>query len=542
MSIFSYLFRRIASDGTEEVQTGPKIYIIAKSKPTESNEGISNVQTENLPCKIVERKIVPNRPCKIVQRKIVLIPGEIQWRISQVIKNMTQIIQDFMAFQIYITHLEQAVVCANEKISCYLTEAKGEIEPQDYKKFQALCNFLLLLYDIRGVRSSDVISYCTKIWRRIMDCHQELKTGGKLKVFITAANGCLVTIVKAIDAISVLKGLWKSLALKIDERDIKFDEDWLTLYASITEHIDDATAKLESVDLEVQMTRQKILDIKNPAVRILEVSQLDVDGDMIYIKEQPVDKKITTYSFSAPLSNPMEKSVRKSSTIELGEIIEEDDPLVTNQTSLQAKPTEPTSDPIQIIPQEKPPMQISAPTTITNHFQQTPSLTYPTMSTLPMQAQLIPTIQVDAFGNQSIVYQLAYQQVTQNIPSGLTAQPVQNSLNTPLAGFVIPGYNPNGAPFQVTNQQASPTLLATNTSQQLLPPQENNNAQVPLQYATLVEEKGNDQIIVVKAEPGTIEIEDNIIKEEPNVGQDLTKIDDDTYIKQEPEWNEDVDA
>lgn len=465
---------------------------------------------------------------------------------------MTQIIQDFMAFQIHITHLEQAVVCANEKISDYLSEVKGDVEPQYYKKFHALSNFLLLLYDIHGVRSSDVISFCTKIWRRIVDCQQELKAKGKLRVFITAANGCLVTIVKAIDAISMLKSLWKNLALKIDERDIKLDEDWISLDKLINEHIEDATEKLEAVDMEIQLTRQKVLNIKKPSIRILEVAQMDVDGEMIYMTEQPVEDKKKGNDMEVLknvdlVPNIIEKNLKKSSTVELGEIVEDELPTIvttqTNTISIQAKPSKPTPTSIQTTLHELSPLQIPVPTTQTNNFQQTPSLAYPTMSALPMQAQLIPTIQMDAFGNQSVVYQLAYHQVTPTMSSNLTSQGVPNPLNTSLAGIVLPGYNPNGSPFQAPNHQASPTLLATNTSQELHPQQENTNIQVPLHYATLVEDRGDDQVIVVKAEPGEYENEAVKIKEESDGQLVTTMIKDDMspYIKQEPEWNEEVD-
>lgn len=457
---------------------------------------------------------------------------------------MTQIIQDFMAFQIHITHLEQAVVCANERLTNYLVETKGEIDPQYYKKFQMLNNFLLLLYDIHGIRSCDVISYCTKIWRRAVDCHQELKNEGKLKVFITAANGCLVTIVRVIDAVAMLKNQWDKLPLKVDKREIKLDEDWTTLDKLINEHIEDATEKLEAVDVEVHLTRQKILDIKKPSIRILEVAQMDVNGDFIHISENPGREKTIVDAEqlkSFPLvPNAVERSVKKSATLELGEIVENEIPPVV--TSIQTKPSEALSTTTSV-PIDMPSMQISAATTLTTNFQPTPSLQYPTMSTLPMQAQLIPTIQMDAFGNQSIVYQLTYQQVTPTIPT----QTISNSLDSPLAGIVIPGYN--GSPFQTPNHQTSPPLLSMNTSLELQPPQQEinnpNNAQnqVPFHYATLVDNNLEDQVIVVKPEPGTENENEVKVKEDPENEIKSTVIEKDmmTYVKQEPEWNEEVE-
>lgn len=485
-----------------------------------------------------------------------------------------------MAFQIHITHLEQAIVCANEKISNYLTEAKGDIDPLYYKKFQALNNYLLLLYEIHGVRTSDVISFCTKIWRRAVDCHQELKSGGKLKCFITAANGCLVTIVKVIDALTILKGLWNNLELKMDDCKIRSGEDWTALDKLINEHVEDATERLEAVDTEVHITRQKIIDIKKPSIRIMEVAQMDVDGDMVYITdEKPKNNQAVDEEPAKSVSlvqNVVERSVKKSSTLELGEIVEdEESPIVPNiqespkpapvVTSVQSVTISPSvasvaknslhissiqTNPSEVVPQpsvpitlqhETPAIQIAAPTTLTNNFQSAPSFTYPTMPTLPMQAQLIPTLQMDAFGNQSIVYQLTYQQVTPTMPTSLPTQSVSNSLNTPLAGIVIPAY-PNNAPFHTSTHQNSPTLV-TNTSQEIHPQQETNNDQVPFHYATLVDNL-EDQVVVVKPEPDTNEKDVVKIKEEVDDEQEVqgSVIEiDSTYIKEEPEWNEDVD-
>ncbi|XP_063708668.1 uncharacterized protein LOC134837229 [Culicoides brevitarsis] len=495
--------KRRNPDGTEEVQPGPKIFITAKPKP---------VNTEK---KSPPKPLNLNPSCEVTERKLVLIPVEVQDRITQVMSYMTHIIQDFMAFQIHITHLEQAVVCANEKIANKLSKSPN-VESRAYKRFQALNNFLLALYEIHGARSSDVIGYCTKIWRRIVDCHQELKTGGKLKTFITAANGCLVTIVRAIDAISLLKGLWKNLHLKIDENDVESDEDWETLDALISDHIADATEKLDAIDVEVHFTRQKILDIKKPSIRILEITQLDVDSDLIYIStaNQGAERQSCDNKGPSNLTRIMKKPRRRSSTVELGEIIEKEP-----QTSIeQAK----TASPVTVVqPQTAeiaPSITIPATNSTLNNFQ--PSLAYPTMPT--MQAQLIPTLQMDAFGNQSVVYQLAYQQVTPTIPQGITV--TQNPQYTMMPSMYNTGFQ------TVSNQQASPTMI---TAPQNLPPQE------PTSYQN-TEKPPEEEIVVVKTVPEEEKVEEEVkIKEEPpEEVANMESVEEQPFIKHEPEWNE----
>lgn len=428
-----------------------------------------------------------------------------------------------MAFQIHITTLEQAVVCANEKITNHLIKTKEEIDPENYKKIGILNPFLLFLNEIHGNRSSDVMNFCVKVWQRAIDCHQELETKGKLKAFITAANGMLVTVVRVIDALSLLKSLLRQLALKSDYREIKETKDWIALIDLVAEHTRDANEMLSNVDNLMHKTRQKIHDIKIPSIRILEVARMDVDEDLVYItSEKNFLPKVNDGVENEDLDE--ENSVRKSSSLELGEIVENEEVSVSssNETSNDSQPLPTTTS----ISQQ--PLSCPLPS-ITSAL---PSLTYPTMSTLPMQAQLIPTIQLDAFGNQSIVYQLAYQQIN---PTTLTSQTIPNSLETPLAGIVIPGYNANS--IQQNNHQASPTQNATSQSQDVSDTSSNSNDQVSVQTPSAEKEK-EEEVIVVKPDSDN---ETQKIKEEPkDDDENVSKIIETGEItfKQEPEWNE----
>uniref|UniRef100_A0A336K4J3 CSON000960 protein n=1 Tax=Culicoides sonorensis TaxID=179676 RepID=A0A336K4J3_CULSO len=563
--VFSVRNRGCTQPGTskdqneQDVPANDVTLTVKRKLPTEPDNAsqpskvtiVTSNQTKKSPhCDKVPSKILCKKSCEstIPERKVISLPNEIQVRLTQVIKHITQIIQDFMAFQIHVTHIEQAVICATEKISNSIVDTKGDVNPNYYKMYQSLNNYLLQLYEIHGTRSADIISYCTKMWRRAIDAHQEIKIKGKFKVFITAANGCLVTIVRVIDSFNLLKQLWQNCYLKICRKDVIEDADWKSFNKLLDEHFDDATSKLNSVNSEIHVTRQKILDIKKPSIRIMEIAQLDVDPENIYITGN-VDEN--TKHTRNNLSNSQENSVsKKTVTGELGEIVNPP-PLIVHSPNVANEPI--TSPPLMQIPltttqslaspvsMHQPltttqsiaspvsmhhPLtttqsitsqmsMISAQPTITSPFPN-PTLSIPTVPTFSMQPQLIPTLQTDAFGNQSIVYQLTYQPVSQNIA------------HTP-PGIVIPGLTASN--FNTT-ATLSPTMI-NNTSQEITQAphnsfvsnnfnHNNDNNNTNIQH--------NEEITEVKPIPE--KIDDVQIKEEPPIDIESNL---NVTIKQEPE-------
>lgn len=528
---------RRTTDSTASCEPPIKIIKVSSNTPVASPSSITEETSNDSTC-IPSQSEYPKETtlktqighCKVVERKTIVLPTDVQAKISVVIKCITDIVQNFMAFQIYIIHLEQKIVTYNEKLSDKVQKWNvGEVHEMDYLKYSLLHVFILKLHEVHNILSTRLISFCNKIWNRAIDCHKELKTQGQLRTFITNANGCLVTVVKVIDAMVNLKSIWLSIHQdeiswkKADSKavvELKNDAEWQTFNEEVKELLNDATEKLEVIDDAIHAIRQRIMEVKNPAIRIMEVTQMSVSPELIYIAEaltlpktgenrntnQDVVKKIESFSelkeiLQQPPKKPSVKITLKSithvsPTTSTSSLTTPSSSTFTTTQSITTPSQSnnitmnPTPATIQTIPQ-------TYATSMMNTTQPTLTATMPQL--MPMQAQLIPTIQLDAFGNQTIVYQIAYQSIT----------PVDQSMTNLMPQLMQPTLAMQPNTTILTQPQPEQHIV------QNIVPINNMETLSVIKQEKIDEEQENPHMVHVNMD-----------------GAEVT-------VKQEPEWNED---
>lgn len=453
-----------------------------------------------------------------------MLPRDIQNRVSQVMRSMADIMQNFMAYQIYIIHLQQKLVDAEENINNLMLETGFMPEENLYKALEEYHNSMLKTLQLQSEGCSDALSAAAKVWKRATDCHRQIKNQGQLQTFITCANGCLVTIVKVIDAVNLLKRAWKRFFIQDIELIHPTDNEVLKDFRMECNKLsNEVREKLTVIDFEVHSTRQKIIDIKKPAIRILEVQQLDNDPEDIMIVESLLelerrggqfgDEKLPPHKrIKRPAPGRSVQPCTSRQSLESPDIGESSGPQVSSTTSGQTE-THPSESPgLKTEPIVKIPKISPKPV-----VQKNISLNPPT-STQASSANSTPTPQNNPqYTHQDIVTQptvgstpvtssLIMNSSYQNLaPSGTTASYLQGAQN---AG-ILPGM-PLDIQQQLQNQGLAAqtglhqiqTLQQTGLQQLQSPQQVTSSLQTGLQQLQGLQQTGMAQGLQQFQAPG----------------------------------------